>query len=40
MARVKLGEIIEELDSEFKRALSDAMQEVMPGTQFDEYELL
>jgi len=39
MARVKPKEIVDDLDSEFRRALADAVQEVMPGAQFDEYEL-
>jgi hypothetical protein len=39
MARVKPEEIVEDLDSEFRRALSDAVKEVLPAAQFDEYEL-
>jgi len=32
MARVKPEEIVDDLDSEFRRALTDAVREVMPGT--------
>ena len=39
MARVKPDEIVDDLGSEFRRALTDAVQEVMPEAQFDEYEL-
>ncbi len=39
MARVKPEEIVEDLDSEFRRALGDAVREVMPGVQVDEYAL-
>jgi len=39
MAKVKMEEIVEHLSSEMRRALSDAMKEVSPNSNFDEYEL-
>ncbi len=40
MARVKIEEIIEHLDSEMRSALEDAVIRVAPdGMQFDRYEL-
>ena len=39
MARIKPEEIIDDLSSEFRRALSDAVSELLPSVQFDEYEL-
>jgi len=39
MARIKPEEIVDDLSSEFRRALSDAVSEVLPGASFDEYEL-
>jgi hypothetical protein len=40
MARVKIEEIVEHLDHDLRRALADAVKEVLPsGTRFDEHEL-
>ena len=39
MARIKPEEIVDDLSSEFRRALSDAVSEVLPGVPFDEHEL-
>ena len=39
MARIKAEEIVDDLSSEFRRALGDAVSEVLPGVSFDEYEL-
>jgi len=39
MARIKPEEIVADLSSEFRRALSDAVSEVLPGLSFDEYDL-
>lgn len=39
MARVQPDEIVDELRSEFRRALEEAVNEVIPDTKFDSYEL-
>lgn len=39
MAQVKIEDVIDHLDFEMKRALEDAVQEVMPGVSFDRDEL-
>ncbi len=39
MARVRPEKIVDELKSKFRRALQDAVSEVLPSTDFDEYEL-
>ena len=39
MARVKPEEIVDDLGSEFRRALADAVEEVTPDAEFDEYDL-
>jgi hypothetical protein len=39
MARVKIDEIVDDLSQEFRRALSDAVAEIFPDVEFDEYEL-
>jgi len=39
MARVKIEDVIDHLDSEMCRALEDAVQEVIPGARFDSREL-
>jgi len=39
MAKIKVEEIVDDLSSEFRRALADAVREVMPGIQCDEYQL-
>jgi hypothetical protein len=39
MARVKIEGVIEHIDHDLRRALSDAVNEVIPDVQFDEYEL-
>lgn len=39
MAQIKPEEILEDLSSKFRRALSDAVSEVLPDVRFDEYEL-
>ena len=39
MARVKIEEIVDDLSQEFRRALSDAVAEILPDVEFDEYEL-
>jgi len=39
MARIKPEEIVDDLSSELRRALSDAVSEVLPGVSFEEHEL-
>jgi hypothetical protein len=39
MARIKIQSVIEKLDYELKRALEDAVGEVMPGAHIDRDEL-
>jgi len=39
MARVKTVEIVEDLASEFRHALIDAVREVIPDAEFDEHDL-
>ncbi len=39
MARVKIEGIIDYLGNDMRKALRDAVEEVVPNTQFDEYEL-
>jgi hypothetical protein len=39
MARVNPEEIVGDLSSEFRRALAEAVTEVLPDAQFDEHEL-
>ena len=39
MARIKAEDIVDDLSSEFRRALADAVREVVPGAQFDEHQL-
>lgn len=40
MARVKIEEIIDSLSSDMRRALADAVNEVIDDADFDEHELL
>jgi hypothetical protein len=39
MARVEIEEIIDHLSSEIRKALADAVREVVPSADFDEYAL-
>jgi hypothetical protein len=39
MARIKIEEIIDKLDSDIRRALADAVKETIDEAKFDEYEL-
>lgn len=39
MARIKIESVIEKLDYDLKRALADAVDEVMPGADIDREEL-
>ena len=39
MARVRPEKIVDELKLKFRRALQDAVSEVLPSADFDEYEL-
>ncbi len=39
MARIKIENVIDHLGTDFRRALADAVSEVMPGANIDEYEL-
>jgi hypothetical protein len=39
MAKVRIEEIIEDLDSEMKRALEDAVKEILPEAEFDRNTL-
>lgn len=38
MARVKIEDVIDHLDTEFRGALIDALRQVSPNTQVDAYE--
>jgi hypothetical protein len=37
MARIKPEKIVDDSSSEFTRALSNAVSEVLPGVSFDDY---
>ena len=39
MARIKIEEVIDRLDSDIRNALEDAVNEVIPNANFDKYEL-
>jgi hypothetical protein len=39
MAQVKIEDVIYQLDSEFKKALDDTMQQFAPGVAYDRSEL-
>lgn len=39
MARIRIDEIIDELDTDLRRALADAVNETVKDAEFDEYEL-
>lgn len=39
MARVKIEEIVDSLSSDIRRALADAVNEVIDDAKFDEHEL-
>lgn len=39
MARVKIEEIIEQLDSDLRKALRDAVRQVIPNVDFDDRRL-
>jgi hypothetical protein len=39
MARVQPDEIVDHLSTEFRKALADAVREVIPNAQFDEHTL-
>lgn len=39
MARIKPEEVVDDLQTEFTRALADAVEEVIPGAKFDERAL-
>ena len=39
MARIKVAEVIDHLDSDIRHALRDAVKAVIPGVHFDEYQL-
>lgn len=39
MAQVKIEEIVDHLSSEMRRALEDAVAEVLGNVQYDSYEL-
>jgi len=39
MAKVKIEDIIDYLDTDMRRALEDAVHEVLPDESFDSYEL-
>ena len=38
MARIKVEEVVDHLDTEFRGALIDALGQVSPNTQVDAYE--
>lgn len=40
MAQVRLTRIIERHPTEFRHALTEAVQELLPDAEFDEHELL
>jgi hypothetical protein len=39
MARIKIEGILEDMDSDIRRALRDAIKEVSPSSNIDEYAL-
>jgi hypothetical protein len=39
MAQVQMEELVDHLSSEMRRALEEAVREVMPGAKFDSNEL-
>ena len=39
MARVKIEEVVDHLDSEMRKALSMAVGKAIPGAEFDERQL-
>jgi len=39
MARIKIEAVIDRLDSNIRRALENAVKEVLPNANFDSYEL-
>ncbi|MGO9138125.1 MAG: hypothetical protein ACLP9S_17365 [Syntrophales bacterium] len=39
MARIKVEDVVDHLDREFRGALKDTMQEMFPELEFDEREL-
>ena len=39
MARIRIEEIVDDLDSELRSALEAAVKEVLPSAVFDRYEL-
>ena len=39
MARVSIEAVVDQLDTEIRRALRDAVLEVLPGARFDEFQL-
>lgn len=39
MARVQADEIVDHLSTEFRKALAEAVREVIPNVKFDEYAL-
>lgn len=39
MAKIKVEDIVDHLDSEFRKALEEAVNHVIPDATFDPYEL-
>lgn len=39
MARIRPEDIVDDLSSEMRRALEDAVREVLPNAEFDSYAL-
>jgi hypothetical protein len=39
MAKIKIEEIVGDLNFQFRKALSQTVQEIVPGAQFDELDL-
>lgn len=39
MAKIQIENVVDHLSSEMRRALQDAVSEVLPGADFDAYEL-
>lgn len=39
MARVKIEEVVDDLNNELRSALNAAVREVLPEAEFDRYEL-
>jgi hypothetical protein len=39
MAQVKIQDVVDKLDSEFKKALDDTLQQFAPGVAYDRNEL-